>query len=234
LRTQAELENHLKRKRSEKAMKNINSSPIGSVELRRRTEECFKARPISRNSKTRVQRAVKKTLQLIQELQVYQIELERQSEALQGTLEELKTLLRRHTDFYDFAPMAPFTCDGDGTVPGEDPVCRTVLVVDNDPEKVAIISRYLHQEGYDTVMTPSGSEALNRGDGELPFPIALDIINPYTDGCAVLQGLRKHPETKEIPVITVSILEDRKTDSFLGAIGYVAGPVTMNRFDPLK
>jgi CheY-like chemotaxis protein/CHASE3 domain sensor protein len=103
---------------------------------------------------------------------------------------------------------------------------KTILVVDDEPEMAAMISRYLLQEGYNTLTATSGADALELAARELPFAITLDIIMPDMDGWEVLQGLKKNPETKEIPVIIVSISEDRETGFALGAVGYVTKPVS--------
>ncbi len=103
---------------------------------------------------------------------------------------------------------------------------KTILVVDDEPEMAAMISRYLLQEGYNTLTATSGAEALILAARERPFAITLDIIMPDMDGWEVLQGLKKNPETKDIPVIIVSISEGRETGFALGAIGYVTKPVS--------
>jgi CheY-like chemotaxis protein/HAMP domain-containing protein len=103
---------------------------------------------------------------------------------------------------------------------------KTILVVDDEPEVAAMISRYLLQEGYNALTATSGAEALELAARELPFAITLDIIMPDMDGWEVLQGLKKAPETKEIPVIIVSISEDKETGFALGAVGYVTKPVS--------
>jgi CheY-like chemotaxis protein/signal transduction histidine kinase len=103
---------------------------------------------------------------------------------------------------------------------------KTILIVDDEPDMAAMISRYLLQEGYNTLTATSGSEALILAERERPFAITLDIIMPDMDGWEVLQGLKKNPETKDIPVIIVSISEGRETGLALGAIGYVTKPVS--------
>ncbi len=124
-----------------------------------------------------------------------------------------------------------------GTAPVYEPIVRrqpsgvksarkTILVVDDEPEMAAMISRYLLQEGYNTVTATSGSEALKLAARELPFAITLDIIMPDMDGWEVLQELKKNPETKDIPVIIVSISENMETGFALGAVGYVTKPVS--------
>lgn len=103
---------------------------------------------------------------------------------------------------------------------------KTILVVDDEPDMAAMISRYLLQEGYNTLTATSGAEALILAERERPFAVTLDIIMPDMDGWEVLQGLKKNPETKDIPVIIVSISEGRETGFALGAIGYVTKPVS--------
>jgi len=102
---------------------------------------------------------------------------------------------------------------------------KTILVVDDEPEMAAMISRYLLQEGYQTVMATSGTAALKLATLVRPFAITLDVIMPGMDGWEVLQGLKRQPETKDIPVIIVSISEGRETGFALGAMGYVTKPV---------
>ncbi len=103
---------------------------------------------------------------------------------------------------------------------------KTILVVDDEPDMAAMISRYLLQEGYNTLTATSGAEALILAERERPFAVTLDIIMPDIDGWEVLQGLKKNPETKDIPVIIVSISEGKETGFALGAIGYVTKPVS--------
>jgi CheY-like chemotaxis protein/HAMP domain-containing protein len=113
-----------------------------------------------------------------------------------------------------------------GRPEGVKPARKTILVVDDKPEMAATISRYLLQEGYNTSTATSGAEALKLAAREVPFAVTLDILMPDMDGWEVLQGLKKNPVTKDIPVIIVSIMEDRETGFALGAIGYVSKPVT--------
>jgi len=102
---------------------------------------------------------------------------------------------------------------------------KTVLVVDDDPAACDMISGYLSQEGYRTITAQSGREALRLAEKHHPFAITLDIIMPEMDGFETLQRLKETPATKDIPVIVVSISEDRETGFALGATGYIAKPV---------
>ncbi|MBF0303569.1 MAG: response regulator, partial [Desulfamplus sp.] len=108
------------------------------------------------------------------------------------------------------------------------PIRKTILVVDDDPDMASMISQHLLHEGYNTITATSGAEALKLAEREHPFAITLDIVMPEMDGWEVLQGLKKNPETKDIPVIIVSVSPDKETGFALGAIGYATKPVSKN------
>lgn len=103
---------------------------------------------------------------------------------------------------------------------------KTILIIDDEPETAAMISRYLLQEGYNTITATSGEEGLKLAANRLPFAITLDVVMPDMDGWEVLQNLKKNPDTRSIPVIVVSISEEQETGFALGAVGYVSKPVS--------
>jgi CheY-like chemotaxis protein len=123
-------------------------------------------------------------------------------------------------------PWKPFAT---GPLPDAKTTYKTILIVDDDPETAATISRYLLREGYNTITASSGAEALKLAARELPFAITLDVIMPDMDGWEVLQSLKKNPDTRNIPVIIVSISEEQETGFALGAVGYVSKPVSRKR-----
>ena len=102
---------------------------------------------------------------------------------------------------------------------------RTVLVVDDIPEDATLIANYLSAEGYATLIAHSGQDALVLAETHRPFAITLDVIMPDLDGWEVLQQLKQKPTTAAIPVLIVSLAEDRDTGLALGAVGVVAKPV---------
>ncbi|NOR87993.1 MAG: response regulator, partial [Bacteroidales bacterium] len=105
------------------------------------------------------------------------------------------------------------------------PNLKTILVVDDDPEIVRNISSYLIQSGYRTITTTSGREALRLAIEHQPFAITLDVMMPDMDGWEVLQELKSHAQIKNIPVIIVSVSDDRDTGFALGAVGYINKPI---------
>lgn len=115
-----------------------------------------------------------------------------------------------------------------GQSTGVKPALKTILIVDDDPRMAERISRYLLQAGYNTLIATSGAEALTLAAREQPVAITLDIIMPDMDGWEVLQGLKNSPETKNIPVIIVTVSKDKELGFALGAAGYMTKPVDRN------
>ena len=102
---------------------------------------------------------------------------------------------------------------------------RKVLIVDDDPATADIIADYLAGAGYMPLTANSGREALRLARDHQPYAITLDLIMPEMDGWEVLQQLKAEPLTARIPVIIMSVSEDRQTGFALGATGYLVKPV---------
>ena len=102
---------------------------------------------------------------------------------------------------------------------------KTILIVDDEPETVRIVSDYLLTEGYNTITTGSGEEAVELAAKFKPFAITLDIFMPDMDGWEVLQELKKNEDTSDIPVIIISVSDNKEMGFTLGAVGYVTKPV---------
>lgn len=102
---------------------------------------------------------------------------------------------------------------------------KTILIVDDDPKILAFMASTFQAEGYGTLVTTSGQEALELAAKYQPFAITLDVIMPGMDGWEVLTRLKKETITAHIPVIIVSVSQDRETGIALGAVGYISKPV---------
>lgn len=113
--------------------------------------------------------------------------------------------------------------------PREKPV---VLVVDDDPKASELLSLTLSQEGYLVVPAFDGEEAIEKARILRPSAITLDILLPKKDGWDVLGELKSLPETRDIPVVIVSVVEDHQKGLNLGAVEYLVKPV--ERQDLLK
>ncbi|MDT8369244.1 MAG: response regulator [Longimicrobiales bacterium] len=119
------------------------------------------------------------------------------------------------------------TRTGSGEVGGGDG--PLVLVIDDDEDARDLVRRYLEREGY-RVATASDGDTGSRMARELhPAAITLDVLMPGMDGWAVLSELKAHRTTAEIPVIMLSILDEKPMGMALGAAGYLTKPVRKER-----
>ncbi|RIK45356.1 MAG: hypothetical protein DCC57_16680 [Chloroflexi bacterium] len=102
---------------------------------------------------------------------------------------------------------------------------RTILLVDDNGDMLALYQRYLQQAAYQTVAVQSGREALRLASRLRPRAIVLDLMLPEQDGWEILQRLTNHPETQAIPVVICSILRARPLALALGAAAFLEKPV---------
>ncbi len=100
---------------------------------------------------------------------------------------------------------------------------KKILVVDDEPEIREIIRFYLEEDGYEVLEAECGKDAIKLAKDLLPDLITLDIMMPEMDGFQVGRVLKDDPRTKSIPIIILSVLEDRH-DYRLGIAGYISKP----------
>ncbi len=105
---------------------------------------------------------------------------------------------------------------------------RIVLAVDNNPQVIHLYQRYLTPEGYRVVPLTDPSMAVARARELKPVAILLDIMMPGRDGWQVLSELKKHPETRDIPVIIISVIDNKERGFSLGAAAYLTKPIQEN------
>jgi CheY-like chemotaxis protein len=104
-----------------------------------------------------------------------------------------------------------------------------VLVIDDDPAMRDLLTRFLKREGF-AVRTANDGESGLRCARELrPSAILLDVMMPRMDGWAVLSALKADPELADIPVIMVSMVQEKGLAFSLGAADYVTKPVQWAR-----
>jgi CheY-like chemotaxis protein len=100
-----------------------------------------------------------------------------------------------------------------------------VLCIDDDPDVIDILKRYLIPEGYDVTGAPSGDEGIRIAAKLHPSLITLDVMMPQKDGWQVLRELKQNPATRDIPVIIHSIIENKPLAVSLGALDVMPKPV---------
>lgn len=104
-----------------------------------------------------------------------------------------------------------------------------ILVIDDDSEIRYTIGQYLISKGYEVIFAEDGEIGLQLAKEKQPFAITLDVMLPHKDGWTVLKDLKEDPETKDIPVILVSIIGDKKIGYGLGAFEYFVKPISSEK-----
>ena len=104
----------------------------------------------------------------------------------------------------------------------------TILVADDQPDNLTLLSRYLGNEGYKYIEARDGLETLEKVRNELPDLVLLDVNMPHKDGFAVLEEIRADPAIQHIPVIILTAARldpiDVQSGLNLGADDYVTKP----------
>ncbi|MBN4054767.1 diguanylate cyclase, partial [Nitrospira defluvii] len=124
--------------------------------------------------------------------------------------------------------ITAFPVKADTMSEGEKKNQPIILVVEDDRQASELIGLYLTREGYQVVYAFDGYEALELARDLIPFAITLDIMLPGKDGWQVLEELQSMSETKDIPVVILSIVEDQETGFSLGAVDYLLKPLDKN------
>jgi CheY-like chemotaxis protein len=109
------------------------------------------------------------------------------------------------------------------------PVKGTVLVIDDDPTARDLIKRLLIREGFRAETAASGPEGLDLARKLTPNVITLDVMMPRMDGWSVLENLKKDPDLRDIPVVMVTIVDNRNLGFTLGASDYLTKPLERER-----
>lgn len=109
-------------------------------------------------------------------------------------------------------------------------VNRTVLVVDDNPDIVHLYQRYLVNTTYHLVHLASGQDVFDQIEQIRPDVIVLDIMLPDVDGWDLLTRLSEHPDTREIPIVVCSVVNDPDLALALGATSTLSKPVQRSSF----
>jgi len=102
---------------------------------------------------------------------------------------------------------------------------KLILSIDDERPILNLYDRYLSGYGYRVVPLTDPKQAVARAKEIKPFAITLDIMMPERDGWQVLEALKADPETRGIPVIVCSIVEELDKGFSLGAADYLAKPI---------
>ncbi|MEP7227214.1 MAG: response regulator [Gemmatimonadales bacterium] len=105
-----------------------------------------------------------------------------------------------------------------------------ILVVEDDRPTRELLAHQLVDAGYRVAQATTGEQAVALAKELQPAGITLDILLPDGDGLGVLARLKSLPETRDIPVIIVSITEHQELGLSLGAIDWVVKPLNRSDF----
>ena len=98
-------------------------------------------------------------------------------------------------------------------------------MIDDDRASLDLMSAYLAGQGVRVVRAPDGKEGLDAVRRLQPVATVLDVLLPGIDGWEVLETLRADPKTQALPVIIVSIVDERSRGLAAGAADYLVKPV---------
>ncbi|MEX0677762.1 MAG: response regulator [Pirellulales bacterium] len=105
----------------------------------------------------------------------------------------------------------------------------TLLVIDDDPASRELLQRMLEKDGYAVRLAANGPDGIAAAKEDKPDLITLDVMMPSMDGWAVLSALKTDPATAAIPVVMLTMVEDRPMGFALGATEYLTKPVQKSR-----
>ena len=118
--------------------------------------------------------------------------------------------------------------------PGSPPIrvmgtAPRVLVIDDDLNALDVMRRFLSKEGFDILTAQGGREGLKLARDVRPSLITLDVLMPELDGWSVLRELKSTPELASIPVIMLTIVDERSKGYAFGASEYITKPIDWTR-----
>jgi signal transduction histidine kinase/DNA-binding response OmpR family regulator len=118
------------------------------------------------------------------------------------------------------------------TGPGNAPL---ILIIDDDATVRDVIGRFLEREGFSVVKADGGKEGLRLARELRPAAVTLDIMMPDIDGWTVLAAIKGDPELVDLPVVLMTIVDEKNRGYALGAAEYLVKPVDRKKlFDVLR
>ena len=100
-----------------------------------------------------------------------------------------------------------------------------ILIIDDDPMGCDIPRRYLEKEGYTVECAADGVEGINKINEVHPDIVLLDVMLPGMSGWQVLSYVKKQPALVHIPVIMLTMIDEKSTAYSLGATYYLSKPI---------
>ncbi|MDR3406505.1 MAG: response regulator [Chthoniobacter sp.] len=105
-----------------------------------------------------------------------------------------------------------------------------VLLIDDDPTVHDLVRRFLQKEGIHVIGAQNGPEGLELAHKIRPAMIVLDVMMPTMDGWSVLTRLKGDPELSDIPVVMLTMVNNREMGFSLGVDDYMLKPIDRSDF----
>ena len=106
---------------------------------------------------------------------------------------------------------------------------NTVLIVEDTPSELELLSHYLTESGYLVIEAVSAKEALDKVAEQKPDVVVTDVVMPGMSGFALCRALKRHPTTEDVPIIICTSKDqdiDRLWGMKQGADLYITKPFT--------
>jgi twitching motility two-component system response regulator PilH len=102
-----------------------------------------------------------------------------------------------------------------------------ILIVDDSPTQINVLSRMLAKQGYEVISAEDGAQGVDKASSEQPDLILMDVVMPNLNGFQATRQITKNPHTSHIPVIMLTS-KDQETDKVWaerqGARDYLTKP----------
>jgi two-component system sensor histidine kinase/response regulator len=115
-----------------------------------------------------------------------------------------------------------------GSAALSDSAAKTILIIDDMPANLGVLTSHLEREGYVAVVAQGGEEGIERAEFVRPDLILLDVMMPGLDGFETCRRLKENAAVRDIPVVFMTALtdtSDKLTGFAVGAVDYVTKPL---------
>lgn len=101
---------------------------------------------------------------------------------------------------------------------------KKIMILEDDDATAELMKFYLKEEGFQVAVSSRGSCFLTKAAELQPDLITLDVLLPDANGFSILKELQQDERTKNIPVVFVTVREEKDKGINLGARGYIVKP----------